>query len=198
VQGKDEVQARMLREQISYFQAALKDTRDRLDALNVTSPGTGAFLAQLPQDLAGRYMKRGDLLGYVVAENAATIRVVVPQSDIDVVRQETGGIDLRFASDPFTARHVNAVDREVPVATRTLPSAALSVPGGGPISVDPSDSKKLQALEMVFEVDLPLPEGMKLDRLGERVAVRFDHGSRTIAWQLTRKIRQLFLERFEL
>jgi len=188
----------MLREQISYFGAALKDVNDRVALLNVVSPGSGTFLAEFPQDLQGRFLKRGELLGYVVAENGAAIRVVVPQSEIDLVRQNTNGIDVRFAHEPFNVRHVPAVEREVPIATRSLPSAALGVPGGGPISVDPSDEKKLRSIEVVFEVDLPLPEGVSLDRIGERVAVRFDHGSRTIGWYVSRKLRQLFLERLEL
>ena len=196
--GHDEVQAKMMGEQVAYFDASLKDLASRIDQLSIASPASGTFLASFAEDLPGRILKRGDLLGHVVASRDASIRVVVPQSEIELVRQDTHGIGLRFAHDPFTVLHVPAVTREVPVATRTLPSLALSVPAGGPISVDPSDPKKLQSIEVVFEMDLPLPAGVAIDRLGEKVAVRFDHGMRPLGWHIERSLRQLFLERFEL
>jgi putative peptide zinc metalloprotease protein len=138
------------------------------------------------------------LVGYVLDDDAATIRVIVPQSEIELVRNDTNGIDLRFASRPMKVRHVDQVLREVPTATRQLPSVALSSAGGGPFAVDPSDEHHMRALEVVFQVDVKLPEGADAHRIGERVYVRFEHSDRTLAWRISRTARQLFLKRFEL
>jgi hypothetical protein len=51
---------------------------------------------------------------------------------------------------------------------------------------------------VVFQMDVPLPEGMRGHRIGERVHVRFEHDGRTLAWRISRTVRQLFLRRFDL
>jgi putative peptide zinc metalloprotease protein len=194
----DRVQAQMLRKQIAYFRSALDDMRARRAALDVTAPGAGRFLIAAPDDLDGRYLRRGELIGYVLDDAAVSVRVIVPQSEIELVREDTQGVDLRFSSDPMRELHVGQVSREVPTATRQLPSVALSTAGGGPIPVDPSDEHHLRALEMVFQVDVTLPEDADGYRIGERVYVRFEHGGRTVGWRISRSLRQLFLRRFEL
>jgi|HubBroStandDraft_1064217.scaffolds.fasta_scaffold18631_2 putative peptide zinc metalloprotease protein len=194
----DRVQAEMLRKQIAYFQAELIEMRARRQALNVAAPEAGRFLVSMPADLDGKFMKRGELIGYALDNDAATVRVIVPQSEIELVRDDTRGVDLRFASDPMRVLHVDQISREVPTATRQLPSVALSSVGGGPIAVDPSDDQHLRALEVVFQMDVPLPEGMQGHRIGERVHVRFEHDGRTLAWRISRTVRQLFLRRFDL
>ena len=194
----DMVQTAMLRQQIAYLRSELDDVRTRQRALDVSAPVTGRFLVAMPQDLRGKYLKRGELIGYVLDDAATTVRLIVPQSDIELVRADTLGVDLRFASRPMRTLHVAQVEREVPTATRQLPSVALSTFGGGPIAVDPSDDQHLRALEVVFQIDVKAPEDARNHRIGERVYVRFEHGSRTLAWRLSRDIRQLFLRRFDL
>lgn len=194
----DQVQGQMLRKQIAYFKSELDDMLSRRAALRVNAPFPGRFLVSMPADLDGKYLRRGELIGYVLDGDAATVRVIVPQSEIELVRDDTQGVDLRFASDPMDELHVAQVAREVPTATRQLPSVALATVGGGPIPVDPSDEQHLRALEVVFQVDVKLPEGARGHRLGERVYVRFQHGGRTLAWRISRTVRQLFLRRFDL
>ena len=195
----DRVQAQMLRQQIAYFRSQLDEARGRRQALAVAAPMAGRFLVSMPRDLDGKYLRRGELIGYVLDDNAASVRVIVPQSEIELVREDTRGIDLRFASRPMRVLHVDQVTREVPTATRQLPSVALASVGGGPIAVDPADDQHLRALEVVFQMDVPLPDGVLQEHsIGERVYVRFQHGGRTLAWRISRTARQLFLRRFDL
>jgi putative peptide zinc metalloprotease protein len=199
----DRVQARMLRQQIAYFQTELDEARSRQAALRLTAPSEGRLLLTRPTDLNGKFLRRGELVGYVLDPHAVTIRVIVPQSEIELVRDDTKGVDLRFASDPGRVLHAPEVSREVPTATRQLPSVALSTLGGGPIAIDPTDDQHLRALEVVFQVDVKLPPdaidaGDMGRRIGERVHVRFAHGGKTLAWRISRTMRQLFLRRFDL
>jgi putative peptide zinc metalloprotease protein len=194
----DRVQAQMLRQQIAYFQSQLDDMRARRAALDVAAPVTGRLLVATPRDLDEEFLRRGELIGYVLDDAAATVRIIVPQSDIELVREDTRGIDMRFASRPMRVIHIDQVSREVPTATRQLPSVALATFGGGPIAVDPTDDQHLRALEVVFEVDVKLPQGTREHRIGERVYVRFQHSDRTLPWRISRSVRQLFLRRFDL
>jgi putative peptide zinc metalloprotease protein len=197
-QDNDKVQAAAFAQQVAYFTSELEEARRRRASLTIAAPADGRLMLALPEDLPGRFVRRGELLGHVVDGRAATIRVVVPQGDIDLVRQDTRDVALRLASDPLTEYRSPAISREVPTATRELPSAALSVSGGGTISTDPSDDKHVKAVEMLFQMDVALPEAYNVDRLGERVYVRLDHGTRTLAWRIEREVRQVFLRRFEL
>jgi putative peptide zinc metalloprotease protein len=197
-EATDRVQAQMLRKQIAYFQTQLDQARSRRDALTIAAPGDGRFLIEMPADLEGKYLKRGELIGYALDDAAVSVRVIVTQSEIELVRDDTHGVDLRFASRPMRVVHVGQVTREVPTATRQLPSVALASTGGGPIPVDPSDDKHLRALETVFQMDVKLPPGQQIYRVGERVHVRFEHGGRTLAWRISRSVRQMFLRRFDL
>jgi putative peptide zinc metalloprotease protein len=198
VEGTDRVQAQMLRQQIVYFQSQLDEMKGRRKGLAIGAPVAGRFLVTMPRDLDGRFIRRGELIGYVLDDDAASVRIIVPQSEIELVRDDTSGIDLRFASRPMRVLHVAGVSREVPTATRQLPSVALSTVGGGPIAVDPADDQHLRALEVVFQMDVKLPRGVRDHRIGERVYVRFQHGDRTLAWRISRTARQLFLRRFDL
>jgi putative peptide zinc metalloprotease protein len=197
-EDRDKVQAQSFQQQVGYFTSELTEARRRRASLVVNSPTSGQLLLAMPQDLPGRFLRRGELFGYVVDGKAASIRVVVSQTDIELVRQDTRAVSIRLASNPLVQYRTPAITREIPTATRELPSPALSVFGGGEISVDPADEKHVKAVEMLFQIDLALPEGVSVERLGERVYVRLDHGSRTLGWRIGRAVRQSFLRRFEL
>ena len=65
------------------------------------------------------------------------------------------------------ALRVTQISREVPTATRQLPSVALTTVGGGPIAVDPADGQHQRALEVVCQMDVKLPQGTPDHRIGE-------------------------------
>ena len=195
---RDRVQADLVRERLDQTVAELERARQRLDDLALVSPATGTLLMLFPEDMPGRYVRKGDTLGYVVAGADPIVRVVVPQSDIDLVRQRMHGISVRFASNldlilPAT------LQRETPAATVQLPSRALSTLGGGAIDLDPTSGAAGQdtAFQSLFQLDLLLPAGATDGRIGARVYVRFDHGEEVLARRLYRRARQLFLAKFD-
>jgi putative peptide zinc metalloprotease protein len=155
----------------------------------------GVFVATQPQDMPGKYFKKGDLIGYVLERDALLARVVVPQDDIDLVRSRLASIELRLSNWIAQSHHVNLA-RESAGGINELPSAALSLSGGGTIVTVPNDQDGLKTVERIFIVDLALPTTVSTVTFGERVHVRFDHGNEPLAWQGLRRLRQLFLSRF--
>jgi putative peptide zinc metalloprotease protein len=124
-----------------------------------------------------------------------TVRAVVSQDRIDMVRNGTFGAQVRLSerlNDVVSAR----IARIVPGGTEELPALALGMAGGGQIPTDPMDQRGLTAVEKVFQVDLELPSQPDLVNLGGRAYVRFDHGWTPLAVQWYFEIRQLFLSRF--
>jgi putative peptide zinc metalloprotease protein len=189
------VKRKMLMEEIELVKGNLRQAEEKLEKLLVRSPAPGNFILVDAANLPGRFVKQGELLGYILAEHRPTIRAVVRQADIGLVRERVTAVEVRLAEQVAT-RLQAAIERIVPAADLNLPAAALGTSGGGEIPVDPTDPEGLRALETVFQVDISLPEEVKNPHIGGRVYVRFEHGTMPLAMQLYRSLRQLFLRKF--
>ena len=191
----DRTQAVIIRQKIENESSALKRAQERLDALVIRSPADGTFIVPDAADLPGKYVRRGELIAYVVNYSAMTVRVVVGQNDIGLIHERTQEVEALL--DEWGAMPLPAeVLRETPAASDQLPTAALSGNGGGMFATDPSDPRGLRTLERVFQIDLALPRQEQIELIGSRVQVRFDHGSEPLAQQWYRTLRQLFMSHF--
>jgi len=191
----DRVQAKITLEEIQQVKAELADARRREDDLTVRSAAAGKIMIPMADDLPGRFVRRGELLGYVLDRSAMIARVVVNQADVDFVRQKTMDVKVRFPEE--IARKMPArILREVPAATDQLPSRTLSQEGGGEIAVDPREMAGIKAFQKFFLFDILLPPPQREYNVGGRVYVRFDHGREPLAYRWYRSIRQLFLKKF--
>jgi putative peptide zinc metalloprotease protein len=190
----DRPQADMLAEQSREIEGSLAAMTTRRDDLTLKSTAAGRFIAPGGLDLLGRYVKQGDLLGYVVNDSVPGVRVVVPQSDVDLVRNRTLSVTLRYASD-LGASVPATIARAVPAAQFDLPSTALSTQGGGNVVLDTSSGQP-RTLEGIFVFDLSPMRGTGPLLLGSRVYARFDHGAEPVGYRLLRAIRQVFLSTF--
>jgi putative peptide zinc metalloprotease protein len=191
----DRVQAEITGEEMKSVAGELDHARKRASDLMIHSSAEGTFLSPMAQDLPGRFVKRGELLGYVLDRSAITARVVVQQPDVDLVRQRTSKVKIRFP-EKIDETLPAVVRREVPAATDQLPSRTLSQQGGGQIAIDPRDMMGVKAFQKIFLFDIELPEQIGLYNVGGRVYVRFDHGWEPLLWRWYRGARQLFLRRF--
>ena len=186
------VRAQLTADELEAMEASLAQARDRIGAVIIRSPAIGSFVVPRAADLAGRFVKQGELIGYVVAPSIARVRVVIPQSQASLVRERTRRVDVRLS--PRIGRVLPArIEREVPAATNRLPSRALGAAGGGTLPVDPADPDGLRTLERVFQLDLVLLGDTRVGEIGGRVYVRFDHGSEPVARRAYRSLRRLFL-----
>lgn len=191
----DRVKAEITKEEIRNVTAQLEDACERASELRIRSTASGTFVVPMAQDLPGRFVRRGELVGYVLDRSTITARVVISQSDVDFVRQHTHEVSVRFPEN--IAKTLPAVlRREVPAATDQLPGRALSQEGGGEIAIDPRDMQGVKAFQKMFLFDIELPSYEGLYHVGGRVYVRFDHGREPLVWRWYRGLRQLFLRRF--
>jgi putative peptide zinc metalloprotease protein len=191
----DLVKATMLEEELRYIEERLARARERQSELMIRSHAAGTFVLPKAEDLPGRFVKRGELLAHVVDLKTITVRTIVDQNDIDLIRHQTQEVQVRLAerlADPMPA----SVKRLVPAASEELPSPALGSGGGGQVALDPQDPKGQKAIKKLFQIDLELPLQNGILNVGGRVYVRFDHGREALAAQWYRQGRQLFLARF--
>ena len=190
----DELEAGYVQEEIKSIKANLNRARERLAGLTIYSPSDGMFLVDRPQDIEGRYLKQGDVVGYVADMSRATVRVAVTQEDIGLIRSRTRQVALRFAEN-LHADVPATIRREVPAASDRLPSAVLGAAGGGQIAINAQDEKGTQTVHSVFHIELDVARPVA--RIGGRTYVRFSHGFEPLGVQWFRRIRQLFLRRFD-
>jgi putative peptide zinc metalloprotease protein len=191
----DRVQAEITREEIRQVEAELQDTRQRVEDLIIRSAARGKIVIPMAENLAGKFVRRGELLGYVLNRSAMIARVVVNQADVDFVRQKTLDVKVRFP-EKISLKMPARLLREVPAATDQLPSRTLTQEGGGEIAIDPRDMQGIKAFQKVFLFDIVLPPPEGVYNVGGRVYVRFDHGREPLVYRWYRLMRQLFLRRF--
>lgn len=194
-QFTDQVKALATSRQLAAEQSLLAKLEERAALLVGLAQATGTLVAVQAQDMPGRYLKQGELTGYVLEKNALIVRVVVTQDDIDLLRARFRSAQLRFA-DSLGERHDVALLRQTAGAVDELPTPTLGLPGGGLIPTLASDADGVKTTERVFLVDLALPAGVPPSAFGERVHVRFSHRWEPLAWQGLRRLRQLLLSRF--
>jgi len=194
--GVRPAQAGQLEEEVRREEAALARIREDERNLILRAQAAGALVMEQPNDMPGRFLKKGDVAGYVVGEYQPLVRVVVPQSLVDQVRLSNRAIEIKMPQDmasTWTARLIRAV----PKAGRDLPSPALGKGGGGSIAVDPQDTHGLKSLESLFEFELELPAEVPGKHIGSRVYVRFEHAPEPVGWRAWRALRRMFLSQFQ-
>ncbi len=189
------VQAGIIKEDIRSVEADLENTRNRARTALIRSPKEGKLLIPMAEDQPGRFIRQGELIGYVIDDSTPTARVVVTQVNIGQMRKQIVNVQVRLAN--HLDRILSAtILREVPEATNRLPSAALASTGGGLLTVDPNQPDGLTTSEKIFQFDIEFSPREQQLPIGTRVFVRFDHGSEPLAEQWYRSIRQLFLRQF--
>jgi putative peptide zinc metalloprotease protein len=188
--------AQVLRRERDVAREELNDFARQQDDLIVRSPTDGVFVVPDALDLVGGFAKRGQPIGYVMASRAPTIRAVVPENEIEFVRDRTKSVAVRFDESPWVQIDGVSVERQTPKSTRKLPSPALSAANGGPFTLDASAKEEGTMLEPVFEIEIVASPDISVERWGQRVWVRFDHGASPLAERLYRAARQIFLDRF--
>ena len=181
-------------------QQELGDIERQERNLTLRSPLAGVFVVPHAVDINANFIKQGQTIGFVMASRAPTLHASVPESEIENVRDQTRSVAIRFDETPWTELDAATIARQVPQSTHTLPAPALSTANGGPFTPDPAATgkDKDRMLESVFEVDISAPGDFAVERWGQRVWVRFDHGASPVIARLYRAARQLFLGRLHI
>jgi putative peptide zinc metalloprotease protein len=195
----DRAAAGILHEQIEGQTKSMAVLQARADKLVLKAGTDGHFVIARGVDMQGRYLHKGELLGYVIGpqKTAGLVRVVVGQDAADAVRNDTQRVDLRLAHVPeqtLTGR----ITREVPGGDEYLPSKVLSIEGGGHLVTDAREPNRPKTLERTFQFDVALPDqaAAKSAYFGERAFVSIRHTALPIGIQWYRAARLLLLSHF--
>ena len=194
---RDRAQAQLVNLELSQARTELVDQSARADGLVVRSKSAGVFMLPKLADLPGRYVHKGEILGFVLPSESRLVRATVMQDDIDLVRSHLRSVGVRLAERPYETLPA-LVQREVPGGLDELPSKALGGVGGGALAVDPRDPKGTKTLQRLFQIDLQISSDARApSNFGGRAYIRFEHAWEPLGRQLWRRISQLLLSRLQ-
>jgi putative peptide zinc metalloprotease protein len=191
-QQRSRVRGAMVTDDINAVAAELQEISSRINKLQVRSPLDGRFILHNPHELRGKFIRHGEILGYVIQDKKPTVRAAITQKSAGLLRDKPVSIEIMLADQIGTPIQATLL-REVPAGSKQLPSAALGALGGGYITVDTNDQSGLTATQKIFQLDLTLPEGTQTAGIGGRVYIRLNHGSEPLWKQWTRSTQQLLL-----
>lgn len=191
----DLVKATIIKEKVSVAKWELKHILDKTHSMSISAFKSGKIILPEADDLPGRFVRHGELLGYILDDNLPTVRMVVSQDNIGQLRHGIKDIKLRLANKPNREFPAEII-RQAPEATNRIPSATLATTGGGKIVLDPNNQDELLTLEKIFLIDLRFDPHKTDTPLGVRAYVRINHGGEALAKQWFRRIRQVFLRQF--
>jgi putative peptide zinc metalloprotease protein len=186
--------AESLRAELAARTGKLTDAERRVGQLKVRAAIPGRWVPKAVTDLAGRHVKRGEILGYLVAGPSAVVRTAVNQEDMDLINSNLKAVQVRLSQamgEVVPAR----LSRQVPGGEFELVSAALGTSGGGEVAVDPSHQGGTHTLKRIFDVEVRMAQASPMAVFGDRAFVRFDLGTAPLGWQWYLRLRQLFLAR---
>ena len=190
--NEDIVQAQIALEEKKLIQGKIAFIEEQLDELVMESAEDGIFVMSEANEMQGYFVKQGDPVAYVINYDEVNVRVVVPQNAIGLVRQNVEQVEVRFVGQKNQA-YKTTISREIPAATYKLPSKALAQQGGGTILTDPFDTDGVKTRDQYFQFELAMPENITASQVGQRVFVKFSHGSEPLALQWYRSFEELFL-----
>ena len=188
----DIVQADITLDEMNLMQGKIARLEEQISELVMKSSQDGAFVMTNTSDIEGYFVKQGDPVAYVINYDEVSVRVVVPQDAIGLVRQNVENVEIRFV-EHINQTYITNVSREIPAATYKLPSKALAQQGGGRIQTDPFDEGGTKTKDQYFQFEIALPENVKTSHIGQRVFVKFNHGKEPLAMQWYRSFEELFL-----
>lgn len=193
----DPVQARLVTDEVARSIAAQDRAQEQLAGLNVLASRAGMFVVPQLATLRGRFVHKGDVLGYVLGGADVTVHAVVPQAELELVRGHTVAVGVLLASDMDHTLPARML-RQTPSALEEPPAPALAQQGGGPMLLDPQSPHHNRPLDRWYEIEVA-PDGgaAGLDgRIGEHAAIRFDLGTEPLGWRMLRSARQAVLHTF--
>ena len=189
------VEAGIIKDATLAAQSELDFVLNEIQSMSIKSLKNGKVVLPKADDIPGRYIRQGELLGFIVSNEPPTIRLAVSQENIGQVRHSVLDINVKLAND-LSKNYKASIIRQAPEASNQLPSAALTTKGGGRFINSPDQKDDRISLDKVFLMDLNFHSSPVDLPLGTRAYVRFSHASEPLAFQWYRRIRQVFLRQF--
>ncbi|GLS91107.1 hypothetical protein GCM10007916_21760 [Psychromonas marina] len=199
----DPVQLKIYDDELLRLQSELTENQQRLDALNLYAQADGIWSVRTAEDLPGVFVRRGELIGYVINDTDITVRGMIPESEVELVRGYVVALHALQASDLSNLLTPSSWSL-FPSATKQPVSQILTETAGGSIVMDPSSSNSASSIganspesfKRYFIVALNF-ENLPRTYVEERIYLKFEHPPEALVYRAYRLVRRTFLEYFD-
>lgn len=190
----DAVRLKIYDDEINRLKTELIESKQRVQSLKLYAQSSGVWSVRNISDLPGRFLKRGDLVGYVMQNDNITVQGMISEADIEYVRERVTAVYALKAADLYVELKP-ASWNVFPAVSKQAVSEVLTEAGGGKIKIDPSDSKQ-QTLEQYFLVSFQF-NVLPATHVEERIYLKFEHPPEAIIFRTYRLVRRTFLQYFD-
>ncbi|MDB5899645.1 MAG: hypothetical protein JWP41_3247 [Ramlibacter sp.] len=167
---------------------------EQLGQLDIRAQSPGEVVWARPQDLPGSFVRRGAMLGHLLAPGPGHVRVALLEEEFLRTRGHVQGVEIRLADTPWQS-YAGLLADATPGATTELPAAALGDRFGGPIPVDPADASGTKARVPLFLLDVAVPQ-LRPTAIGGRAWVKLVLPPQPLGLQWVAQLRQLLIKQF--
>jgi putative peptide zinc metalloprotease protein len=188
------VRASGIAQDLERNEAELARVDEQLGQLEIRAQSPGEVIWARPQDLPGSFLKRGAMLGHLLAPGPGHVRVALLEEEFLRTRGHVRAVEIRLADTPWQS-YAGQLAATSPGATTELPAAALGDRFGGPIPVDPADASGTKARVPVFPLDVAVPQ-LRPTAIGGRAWVKLVLPPRPLGLQWLAQLRQLLIKQF--
>ncbi|MGB7305123.1 MAG: hypothetical protein WBD13_12650 [Burkholderiaceae bacterium] len=192
----DAVKARHTQEKIRLANQEIAFVIESQSRLDVISPASGRLRLPEPwSDMTGKFVREGEILGYIDQISRPVIRTVLDQNQAARIKSATGPTNQPVAASirlsHTRGKVVSAQTMQfVPAPTVSLPSPALASVNGGTVDLNADTRQPLAPARPTYVVDVIADEVFDA-AIGARAWVRMDFGYSPAVAQLARWLRQL-------
>jgi putative peptide zinc metalloprotease protein len=190
----DPVQIKIYDQELARLDQEIEENRQQLAALNLYAEADGTWWIKNALDQPGRFVGRGTLVGHVITDRDIRVLGMIPESDIDLVRERVDKVEVLKVSRLDQVLRPSGW-KIFPAASKQLVSPVLAEDGGGTVVVNPSQSEPT-TLRRYFLVDLEF-DTLPSTRVQERILVKFEHPPEALVYRGYRLVRRTFLEYFD-
>jgi len=131
------LQAVNLTEAISHAEAEAARLDSQVSQLEIRSQIAGKMVLARQDDMLGTWLKKGQLLGYVLGSGEFIVRAVVAHQDAPQILQHVRSTEIRLEERP-TDLLSGQILRTVPAATNLLPVLPWQTKGGAVVTDRPT------------------------------------------------------------
>ena len=190
----DPVQIKIYEQELARLNQEIAENRAQLDALKLYAEADGIWWVKNSIDQPGRFVTRGALVGHVITDDGIKVLGMIPEADIDLVRERV--VDVKVLKASRLDHDLQPAGWKIfPAASKELVSQVLAEDGGGSVVVNPSESPP-RALQQYFLVSLEF-DTLPSTRVEERILVKFEHRPEALVYRGYRLVRRTFLEYFD-
>ena len=190
----DKAVAEIIRQELRFIEHEYARALEQKEKLNLRAGQSGRLVIYDQTNLVGRYVSRGQVLGYIVDNDKLPVTVMVNEEDIDLVERSVTAVELKYVSSPDSVLQ-GVIRRISPSSGRDLVSPVLSTEGGGGIALDPNAQNRMTTFQRYYNIEIDVPE-TTYSRINERVYVVFRHKPEPLSSRIYRAIRRVFLSHF--